>query len=129
MKINVKCAQCGNTLAVDEKFAGKKGKCPKCGAVFVIQPPAANAAPAAPPARPAATPKSAPAPAPKVTAGTVSEGPKSCLGCGKAVDAKAVICMNCGYNFKTGKKLNTIIEKSAPEPETPDKEADNTKKK
>ncbi|MFH1707829.1 MAG: hypothetical protein ABIF71_07920 [Planctomycetota bacterium] len=125
MKINVQCTKCSHKLAVDDQFAGKKGKCPKCGNVFVIPAPAGAARPAGAPA-PAA--KTAPAAAPKVAAGTVSEGPKACPGCGKAVDAKAVICMGCGFNFRTGKKLQTLIEKAAPEPETPDEQADDTVK-
>src|SRR4051812_10855318 len=48
MPIPVHCA-CGKTLNVPEKHAGKKGKCPACGAVVDI--PSLSAAP---PARPPA---------------------------------------------------------------------------
>jgi phage FluMu protein Com len=121
MKIHVQCTKCGHKLAVDDQFAGKKGKCPKCANVFVVTVPASAAAPA-----PAA--KTAPAAVPKKAAAPAAEGPKACPGCGKAVDAKAVICMGCGFNFRTGKKIQTLIEKAAPEPETPDEQADDTAK-
>ena len=36
MKIKVKCASCGKTLAVTEKFAGKRIKCPSCSGAIVV---------------------------------------------------------------------------------------------
>jgi hypothetical protein len=40
-------------------------------------------------------------------------GPR-CPGCGEGVDATAVICVNCGTNLKTGKKLSTAKVAAAP---------------
>ena len=45
VKIKFKCA-CGEPLWAEPQMAGKRGKCPKCGHVFVV--PAANQPPAAP---------------------------------------------------------------------------------
>jgi len=43
-KIHVKCA-CGRTLAVDAKYAGRRAKCPGCGAEFAVpRPPPGRAA-------------------------------------------------------------------------------------
>lgn len=36
MAIRVKCASCGKVLTVKDEFAGKKGKCPACGAILRI---------------------------------------------------------------------------------------------
>ncbi len=38
-EIVVKCQECGNKLKTDEKFVGRKGKCPKCGASIRIAAP------------------------------------------------------------------------------------------
>ena len=48
MSIRIVCA-CGSKLDAPDSFLGKKGKCPKCGAVFLIQP---SAAPTPKPAAP-----------------------------------------------------------------------------
>ena len=37
--IDVKCWDCGKSMQIKEKFAGKKGKCPVCGKVIQIPDP------------------------------------------------------------------------------------------
>ena len=34
--IRFACSSCGRLISVDEKYSGKKGKCPKCGNVVVV---------------------------------------------------------------------------------------------
>ena len=34
--ISVTCSKCGHTLSVKDKYAGKKGLCPKCQATIQI---------------------------------------------------------------------------------------------
>ena len=36
MPISVTCAKCGHTLSVKDKYAGKKGLCPKCQSTILI---------------------------------------------------------------------------------------------
>lgn len=136
MSIKVKCPSCATVLSVDEKFAGKKGRCPKCKGEMLIQaqpeesaPPAARPAQAKPsaPARPAA-PAAAPAaakPAGKPVAAKkqpAADGDqKACPKCGKVSVAAAVICVGCGLNFKTGKQLQTEVSELPPE--APEEEA------
>ncbi len=48
MSISFSCESCGKAFTVDDKFAGKKGKCKQCGATMEI--------PGGAPSRPAATP-------------------------------------------------------------------------
>lgn len=57
--MQIRCTSCGKTLQVDDKFAGKKVKCP-CNAILQV-PGAAIAASARPPASPA-SPATAPRP-------------------------------------------------------------------
>lgn len=39
MVIRIVCATCGAKLDAPDRLAGKKGKCPKCGAIFLISSP------------------------------------------------------------------------------------------
>ncbi len=87
-KITFKCGNCGHSLSVDAAHAGKKSKCPKCKSAIVI--PAAAATP----------PATGPAPA---------KSPDGCPGCGKPVTPEQVICVNCGFNLKTGKRTKTSL--------------------
>ena len=34
--ISFTCSSCGRTISVDEKYSGKKGKCPKCGGIVTV---------------------------------------------------------------------------------------------
>jgi uncharacterized RDD family membrane protein YckC len=64
--MQIRCTSCGKTLQVDDKFAGKKVKCP-CSAVLQV-PGVAIAASAAPPTRTVASPSAPGAAATKPTA-------------------------------------------------------------
>jgi anti-sigma B factor antagonist len=77
MSITVTCPQCGKKLKADEKYVGKKGRCPGCGNAITIEGPSSlterammnvGASPASPPAaRPAAAPAAAARPAATTT--------------------------------------------------------------
>ena len=41
----------------------------------------------------------------------------SCSKCGAVLAEDAVICVQCGYNLKTGQQLQTTMEDAPPEPE------------
>ena len=125
MSVDMECGRCGKRLRVRAEWAGKKAKCPACGAVSVV--PAADAAlgtasrPADPPGEvltvapiddapldvvplqpePDAGKKPAPAPG----------APGTCPECGVAMAADAVICLDCGFNRKTGKQLKTVSKR------------------
>ncbi|MHC4204296.1 MAG: hypothetical protein ACYSTT_06570 [Planctomycetota bacterium] len=34
--ISFACSSCGRVISVDQKYSGKKGKCPKCGGIVVV---------------------------------------------------------------------------------------------
>jgi hypothetical protein len=94
------CDACGKQYSWKPELGGKRVKC-KCGTPISI--------PASDPAGDdigdlgdlAALSDGAP-----TTPGAVAGGP-TCPGCGSGVDPSAVICVNCGQNLKTGKKLKT----------------------
>ena len=111
MKLKLKCT-CGAVFAVDAIHAGKKVKCPTCETIVTI--PAAPAQPE--PVVPQPEPEPEP-PSPDLEDAHMEEGPQLCPSCDKAVDASAVICINCGYNFKTGQQLHTTVEEAPEEVE------------
>ena len=67
MSIRIIC-RCGSKLDAPDALLGKKGKCPKCGAVLLIQPTPATGAPNAAALKNAAKPE--PVPSPKAPSGS-----------------------------------------------------------
>lgn len=117
MAIVVTCKACAGRFSVGEQHAGKTAKCPRCGERLAIPRPKAGetsrpelAVPPTPsvPAKPkpAAPPSSGladlldEAELPRVS----SSGPK-CPACGLPVAANAVLCVQCGYDSRTGTRL------------------------
>jgi hypothetical protein len=101
MSIRVSCV-CGKQIKVKEELAGKRGKCPGCGHSLIVpnlSPPADEKQ-----TRPARNP--------------------SCPSCKEALQSNAVICLNCGYDVRTGMQLTRAlsmdvvppVQSSAPEP-------------
>ena len=113
MPIKVTCA-CGQSFAAKDELAGRTVKCPKCSRPLTI--------PTAGPAPPALTPMSQPqqaaaAPAaPYQTSGLFDEvgisatpvGTQPCPGCRASMPMHAVVCVQCGYNLKLGRKMDTM---------------------
>ena len=107
MAIRATCGGCGSTFTARDELAGKKVKCPKCKERMVI--PAQKAA--------AKVGKTVSAPAPSVdpmeallqeaNIGPVSSGGPICPDCAAEITPGAVLCVECGFNFETGKKLRT----------------------
>ena len=144
------CQACGRTFAWKPELAGRSAKC-KCGATVKIpsQPMAAGAAKAAAPraaASAAAAPAAAPAdegnpldaydfsqaqaaaPAPgrggsaRAAAAPAADAGMRCPSCSAAMQPGAVICMSCGFNLKTGKRMATVMggpDVDAPAPGAP----------
>lgn len=98
--IAVHCG-CGKKLKAPASAVGKKAKCPSCGSVVVIQ---------APPEVPEETYDFAEPERPK---SAVGDSPV-CPECNLPVPTNAVLCVNCGYNFKTGAKLSTSSASAGP---------------
>ncbi len=97
--IGVKC-QCGKALKVPGKFAGKSVKCPACGKALAV--PRPNRASAAAGER--STEDS--------VAGLLDEADlnlsktgRRCPECREDMQLDDIICIQCGYNTETGKKV------------------------
>jgi hypothetical protein len=117
------CDSCGKTFAWKPQLAGKRVKC-KCGAAMTVPStdPAADDAgldDLAALAHGGETYDDAPPPPPPPMSGRGGRGggaatarapavaSSACPSCGMGVAPGAVICVNCGTNLKTGKKLST----------------------
>jgi len=95
MAIKFVC-DCGRELNLKDEFAGKKGKCPGCGAVIHVPTPEETEAQAAALAA-AAEAEAAPEIPPEVAT-------KPCVHCKKLIPAEAIFCVHCGTHLRTGKK-------------------------
>ncbi len=94
------CEACARTYSWKPELAGKRVKC-KCGQPLSVPAgnPAADDAPEGFEGLMPAGDHAAAVPAKQ-------SGP-ACPSCSAPVDPAAVICVNCGHNLKTGKKLKT----------------------
>src|SRR5689334_20828376 len=97
------CEACARTYSWKPELAGKRVKC-KCGQPLSV-----------PASDPAAAAEDAPEgfeglmPAGDHAGASTAAAPAgpACPSCNSPVDPAAVICVNCGHNLKTGKKLKT----------------------
>lgn len=103
------CNACNRAYSWKPELAGKKVRC-KCGQVLAV--PQALVASVPPPAPElddmyelAGDREEKASRTPQASAG----GGLRCPSCQSDVDAGAVICMSCGMNFKTGKKMRTSV--------------------
>ncbi|MFN7769544.1 MAG: HEAT repeat domain-containing protein [Planctomycetaceae bacterium] len=93
--LRVQC-QCGKKLQAKAELAGKTAKCPACGQPVKL--------PAAPPA---------------ATATPSSEAPeKECPRCFAMAPAAQILCLSCGYDFRTGKTVKVTGKPTAKPPPT-----------
>lgn len=118
MPISVQCNSCSTKLKVRDELAGKRVKCPKCSQTLEI--PAAVTKKSTQTmgvrtANPASDPddyRLAPAFNPMLDlldeAGIESAARgRVCSNCGSDLSALAIICIECGFNNETGKRIET----------------------
>ncbi|NQT94221.1 MAG: hypothetical protein HQ559_15785 [Lentisphaerae bacterium] len=87
--IRFSCSGCGQTLEAPPEMAGDLVVCPACEAEIRV---------------PAAENVDQPA------AGVASgDAGGACPECGVGMDPDAVLCVQCGYHLKLGKKISTDL--------------------
>jgi hypothetical protein len=86
MAISFECPSCWHALTFDDSAGGTDVKCRHCLATFTL--PAADFPPA--------------------TYGLAA--PIQCPSCRRDVARDAVLCVDCGYDFRTGKKRQRTVE-------------------
>lgn len=134
MPIKITC-KCGQGFMVKERLAGKTFECPKCGARLKIPQPesAGQPKPVGQPTQPKQ--RQHPGPKPKQPGPKQAQPPKAsdpmadlldeagldgatppnvCPGCRTVMPQQAVLCINCGYNKKLGRKVETQTASATP---------------
>lgn len=109
MAIRATCGSCNSTFNARDELAGKRVKCPKCAQGMKI--PALAAAPvSARSAGKAAAMDPMEALLKEANVGeSIHSGP-ICPDCATPIVPGAIICVDCGFNLETGKKLRTASE-------------------
>ncbi len=103
--IRFACNGCGANFKVDDSKAGKKGKCPKCGAALAIPSPEAELDFA----EELIDPRMA-TPIPTAKVSRSSGGRSICPSCDQTLAANAVICVRCGVKASSGRPVMTSFE-------------------
>jgi hypothetical protein len=100
MSIDFRCDGCGQTLRAGDQFQGQTMQCPACRASTVV-PVKLLFAEGVTGSRPGPPPLGALAP------GQVIATAPHCPSCGTALAADAVLCVECGFDRRTGKRQKT----------------------
>ncbi len=90
MSIKVFCRECNKTYCVKDELAGKRGKCPQKHVLLIPE---------------VALSSSHPTPQPKA-----SPTREVCPSCDTVLKPKSVICVNCGFDIRTGKIIAPAID-------------------
>jgi hypothetical protein len=96
--LRVQC-QCGKKLQAKRELAGKTAKCPACGQPVKL--PAAPTVASASPTPTAAAPE------------------KECPRCFAMAPEVQILCLSCGYDFRTGKTVKVTGKPAAKPPAPP----------
>jgi hypothetical protein len=108
MPVHIKCGGCKKILKGPDHLAGKKVKCPHCGATLQIPPAETEGAPAATQPPPEDSLKSLlDEEGFTATPTTTSARINACPGCGVEMPPGGVLCVNCGFHKELGQKLET----------------------
>jgi hypothetical protein len=110
MAIIFQCPGCGRRLLVPDDCRGQKAKCPECGTVRML--PAAaeeGSGRQAVPVRAAAC-RPEPAGAPEGGGYAVVEDGSPCPKCLIILPPRAVLCIRCGFDQRTGRKREAAAE-------------------
>ncbi|MFA6291626.1 MAG: hypothetical protein WC637_07580 [Victivallales bacterium] len=107
-----KCSNCSASCTAEDDWMGLEAECPECGATVIIAKAAAKPSLTVRKSQPHGTEGAAkPAPAKPVAsaaAAAPAEAQKACPNCQELIsNAAAVICISCGTNLKTGKKISS----------------------
>jgi len=106
MSIHVTCPNCKNILKVNENLAGKRVKCLVCQKPVLVStavPEELVLMPHSAPTVPVVDELALVAPGLE-QADAVDREVKRCTACGKDVPSADILCVGCGYNFKTSRR-------------------------
>jgi len=100
--IEFECPECGQVLEAPEEMAGESLACPSCEAPITI------------PSPPASEPEEAPTfpnlPDFQGNEPYTETAENVCPDCGATLQDGAVLCVQCGFHLKLGKKISTEFD-------------------
>ncbi|HWC61189.1 MAG TPA: zinc ribbon domain-containing protein, partial [Verrucomicrobiae bacterium] len=105
-EIKFACPSCQQHIQCGPEYSGMEIPCPACQSKMTVPAPAGFAAPPPPPAPALRTSASATAVAPPPPAAMTATGSPACPNCGNEVSPRAIMCVKCGTNLKTGQKVS-----------------------
>ncbi len=105
MAIEFSCPNCGRTLRAEERHEGKQTRCPACGSGAAI-PAAAAVIPMIEDAIQEEPPRGR-----RAVRVDRAADPNACPVCGAALDPKAVLCIECGFDRRTGRTRTTKVRR------------------
>lgn len=106
MKILTRCDKCNASFSVEETFVGRKAKCSKCGEAFIVQAVSDALEPQTPVEGYSLSKESPAAAAGKSDIDALlSAESNRCPNCALPLAPGAVLCVNCGYDLRTGAKV------------------------
>jgi hypothetical protein len=103
--IKFACPNCQQHIQCGAGYAGLEIPCPTCQVKMTVPTPVGAPVPAmaaAPALRTAAS-----APPPVAAASEAAVGEPTCPSCGNVVAPRAIMCVKCGTNLRTGQKMMT----------------------
>ena len=102
-----KCSNCSASCTAEDDWMGMEAECPECGATVTIGKAGTKPNLSVSKSQPHGTENAAKPTAAKPAATVPAEGQKTCPSCQAPIsNAAAVICISCGTNLKTGKKIS-----------------------
>ena len=109
------CRQCGELVRAPAPKAGKKSKCPVCGAPWPEAvgraKQAANLAPIPPPPDEFVGVAVDEDPDSGNPYGTADAGSRRCPECTKQLEPGVAVCVRCGFNLRTGRKVVRVYQR------------------
>ncbi len=103
-----KCSNCSASCTAEDDWMGMEAECPECGATVIITKAAAKPSLSVRKSQPHGTENAAKPTVAKPAEAIPAEGQKACPNCQEPIsNAAAVICIACGTNLKTGKKISS----------------------
>ncbi|MEI6422228.1 MAG: hypothetical protein WCP55_08415 [Lentisphaerota bacterium] len=101
MSFAAKCNKCNTTCTAEDDWIGQEAECPECGATIIIEKPEAKLGLSIRKAQPPGSENMQ-----KSAVTLPKDGQIICPNCQHPSNSDAVICIGCGINLKTGKKLS-----------------------
>jgi DNA-directed RNA polymerase subunit M/transcription elongation factor TFIIS len=93
--ISFACPNCNQVLEAPADMAGEVVECPACRQQIAV-----------PASGDAVQPQTVETPAPEAEEPPAS---RKCPSCGAVMEEEAILCVNCGFHTKLGKKIDTSL--------------------